>query len=120
MAVLFNLNTDATSLAEMVQREDFQFGLVALLAIVLPTQFLLMIQTILGRGVLSRLLLGTYRRPREVERFFMFLDLRGSTTSSTATSTRQRISPERKSISTPVMAPYSPGPPAPGARRPVA
>lgn len=33
-----------------------------------------------GRGMFLKLLFGTYRRPREEERIFMFLDLKSSTT----------------------------------------
>lgn len=84
MALVFGLNSDRSGLAEMVMRNDFQRGLAALAVLILTVQFLLMIQTILGKGVLSRLLLGTYRHPREVDRFFLFLDLRDSTRISEA------------------------------------
>ena len=77
--ILFSLSMDNSDLMDMFERTDFQVGLLAIGLLVLVTQFILMIGTVLGHGVLPRLLLGTYRTPRDVERFFMFLDLRDST-----------------------------------------
>jgi len=53
----------------------FYFSLVSLLI----TIFMLANQQ-LGRGILSNQLLGRYHHPREEERIFLFIDLRGSTT----------------------------------------
>ena len=38
-----------------------------------------LINALLGKGTLSRMLLGFYHRPREEERIFLFLDVKGST-----------------------------------------
>lgn len=42
--------------------------------------FILQVSEKLGQGVLINFLLGRYHRPREVDRIFMFLDLKSSTT----------------------------------------
>lgn len=42
--------------------------------------FILQVSEKLGQGVLLHFLAGKYHRPKEVERIFMFLDLRSSTT----------------------------------------
>jgi adenylate cyclase len=76
---VFGLNEDGVNLHDVINRPDFIFGCLAMAVIILLMQFVLTIRTILGKGVLSRLLLGTFRTPREVERFFMFIDLREST-----------------------------------------
>lgn len=41
--------------------------------------FLLSVKEIIGSGNMTSLILGTYSRPREEERIFMFLDLKSST-----------------------------------------
>ncbi|MCM4151121.1 adenylate/guanylate cyclase domain-containing protein [Arenibacter sp. N53] len=47
--------------------------------LVSATQFVLQINDKFGQGVLWKFLIGKYRRPREEERIFMFLDLKGAT-----------------------------------------
>ena len=47
--------------------------------LVSSTQFVLQINDKFGQGVLWSFLTGKYSRPREEERIFMFLDLKGST-----------------------------------------
>ena len=47
--------------------------------IVSATQFMLQVNDKFGQGVLKNFLLGKYRRPREEQRIFMFLDLKSST-----------------------------------------
>ena len=47
--------------------------------LVSSTQFVLQINDKLGQGVLWSFLTGKYSRPREEERIFMFLDLKGAT-----------------------------------------
>ena len=42
--------------------------------------FIIQVIQLLGKGNFIRLLLGVYHQPREVERIFMFIDLKGSTT----------------------------------------
>ena len=42
--------------------------------------FALEVERIVGSGNLWRLLIGSYRRPQEEERVFLFMDLKGSTT----------------------------------------
>jgi adenylate cyclase len=42
--------------------------------------FALEVERVVGPGNLWRLLVGSYRRPREEERVFLFMDLKGSTT----------------------------------------
>ncbi len=48
--------------------------------LVLGTQFMLQVNDKFGQGVLWKFLTGKYYHPRDEERIFMFLDLRGSTT----------------------------------------
>jgi adenylate cyclase len=48
--------------------------------VVLGTQFMLQVNDKFGQGVLWKFLTGKYYHPRDEERIFMFLDLRGSTT----------------------------------------
>lgn len=45
----------------------------------LVINFIGQVNRLLGRGVLVRLILGRYHRPREENRIFLFIDLRGST-----------------------------------------
>lgn len=48
--------------------------------ITLFTLFLLQVNDKFGPGVLAKFLMGKYHRPRKEKRFFMFLDMRSSTT----------------------------------------
>lgn len=48
-------------------------------AIALTFNFFAQLNALMGRGVLIRLVAGRYHRPREEERFFMFVDLASST-----------------------------------------
>jgi adenylate cyclase len=48
--------------------------------ITMATLILLMINDKFGQGMMRRMILGRYNRPREENRIFMFLDIRSSTT----------------------------------------
>ena len=63
---------------QMTFRSLASFGLWLILTVGLIS-LALEVERVLGRGNLLRLFLGRYRRPREEERVFLFMDLRGST-----------------------------------------
>jgi adenylate cyclase len=74
---------------DTMQTEDFRyfmtkgdFPVILLFAITISfiTNFLLQLNSLLGRGVLLSFLTGKYHKPKIEERFFMFLDLESSTT----------------------------------------
>lgn len=48
-------------------------------AIALGINFIIQLNQLMGPGILLRLILGRYHRPREETRIFLFIDLRGST-----------------------------------------
>jgi adenylate cyclase len=58
---------------------DFAGGMAFSVALGLIINFILEIDSLLGRGVLLAFVLGRYHRPREEERVFLFLDIVGST-----------------------------------------
>ncbi|MBN3034744.1 MAG: hypothetical protein JW861_04105 [Bacteroidales bacterium] len=58
----------------------FLAGLAFGLLVSLGFNFVSIVSTIIGRNTLARLFLGRYRKPHEVERIVMFLDVRSSTT----------------------------------------
>lgn len=63
-----------------LQSEFFQRDLFFSLIFVFLIIFIVQVIQLLGRGNFLRLMLGVYHRPREVQRIFMFIDLKGSTT----------------------------------------
>lgn len=76
---IFGINDGETPLIEMMKRSDFIIGVGLVCGMVIVMQFLMLISTLIGHGVLIRVLLGTYNSPMETERFFMFLDMKSST-----------------------------------------
>lgn len=63
----------------MTPRYTISF-IIWIILVVSGINFLLEIERIVGSGNIWRLLIGRYRRPREEERIFLFMDLKGSTT----------------------------------------
>lgn len=61
-------------------RGDFPYIMLFAITISFLTNFLLQLNSLLGRGVLLSFLTGKYHKPKVEERFFMFLDLESSTT----------------------------------------
>jgi len=67
---------------------DFQFlysrlfmvGMGFGLSLALIFNFFYILNTLIGRNILGKLLIGMYRKPTEVDRVFMFLDIKSSTT----------------------------------------
>lgn len=72
----------------MTPRHTLSFALWMVLAVG-AINFALELQRVVGPGNLWRLLVGRYRRPREEERVFLFMDLRGSTTIAEALGHRR-------------------------------
>jgi adenylate cyclase len=57
----------------------FAAGMAFSAGLALVINFVLQIDSLLGRGVLAAFVVGRYHRPREEERVFLFLDIVGST-----------------------------------------
>ena len=55
------------------------FGLLVALGVIAFLLFFVHLDRLLGPGVLAGYLMGRYHRPRQEDRIFMFLDLKGST-----------------------------------------
>lgn len=72
----------------MTPRYSISFAIWALLAVGM-INFALEVERVVGPGNLWRLLVGRYRRPREEERVFLFMDLRGSTHTAEALGHRR-------------------------------
>jgi len=58
---------------------SFGYSILISLAVAAAINFVTQINVLMGRGVLVHLVLGRYHRPREEDRVFLFVDLRGST-----------------------------------------
>ncbi len=58
---------------------SFVISVVVSFVVALLINFVAQVNRLLGRGVLVRLVLGRYHRPREEVRIFLLIDLRGST-----------------------------------------
>lgn len=58
---------------------SFTASVVVTFVLALLFNFVAQVNRLLGRGVLVRLILGRYHRPREESRIFLLVDLRGST-----------------------------------------
>ncbi|MBI9038333.1 MAG: adenylate/guanylate cyclase domain-containing protein [Bacteroidales bacterium] len=58
---------------------ESQIGLLFGLTLSIIFNFLYIIDTLIGKNVLGKLFIGKYRKPFEVERVFMFLDIKSST-----------------------------------------
>lgn len=71
------LTVAGLSLEELVDRQ-FVTSVVASFVAALLFNFVAQVNRLLGRGVLVRLILGRYHRPREEVRVFLLIDLRGS------------------------------------------
>ncbi len=82
--ISFGLSPDYSAgkmkIYEILFHPESKAGLIILAAMVLIVQFYLLLNSFLGRGILFRLFFGTYHKPKEVDRFFMFLDIRSATT----------------------------------------
>ena len=66
------------SMSDLVDAQ-FRTSVVISFVAALLFNFVAQVNRLLGRGVLIRLILGRYHRPREEERVFLLVDLRGST-----------------------------------------
>jgi len=64
--------------SEMLE-PSFVVSILISFAIAVAINFTFQLNLLMGRGVLLRLILGRYHRPREETRVFLFIDLRGST-----------------------------------------
>jgi len=70
----------------LFSRPDFIFSRFFLIGIIfglilsLIFNFFSILNTLIGRHILAKLFIGLYRQPREIERVFMFLDIKSSTT----------------------------------------
>lgn len=63
-----------------ITRGDFPYILIFSITIGFLINFLLQLNSLLGKGVLLSYVTGKYHKPKIEERFFMFLDLESSTT----------------------------------------
>ena len=72
----------------LVTQLDFYLFLGTTLALYMAIIFFRQLDRLLGPGVLGRVLLGRYHRPRREHRVFLFLDLKSST------SIAERLTPE--------------------------
>lgn len=75
----FGLSEGNSTLFEMIFRKDFLQGVVIFFILVMIMQLFMLINTLIGQGVLIRVLLGHYHKPVETEMFFMFVDMKAST-----------------------------------------
>ncbi len=66
---------DLNSLTSVESRIGLLFGL----TLSIFFNFFFIINTLIGKNVLGKLFIGKYRKPFEVERVFMFLDIKSST-----------------------------------------
>ncbi len=82
--ILFGLSPDyiagTRSFFEVMLHPDSVFGMKAIAVTILIIQFYILINSFLGKGILFKLFFGTYRKPKEIEKVFMFLDIKSSTT----------------------------------------
>lgn len=69
-----------TSLYQAVTPHYLWSFIIYLVFVIGVINFALEVERVVGPGNLWRLLVGSYRRPREEERVFLFMDLNGSTT----------------------------------------
>jgi adenylate cyclase len=72
------LTVDETPLSDLTDR-SVALAVAAGFAAALVINFIGQVNRLLGRGVMVRLILGRYHRPREEVRIFLLIDLRGST-----------------------------------------
>jgi adenylate cyclase len=68
-----------TNLPEFILSQQMLYGLTFGLTLSFVFNSYTMFNTLLGKNFLLKLLIGTYHRPFEEERIFMFLDLKSST-----------------------------------------
>lgn len=66
--------------ADWVRQGSFIYTVFYSLVVLLILQLLTLVSRLLGPNVLLNYMMGRYHQPKEEERIFMFLDLRGSTT----------------------------------------
>jgi len=71
---------ELTTLFQSISRRYLLSATISIILVVGAINFALEIERLVGPGNLWRLLIGSYRRPREEERIFLFMDLKGSTT----------------------------------------
>lgn len=64
---------------EVLAHPDTRTGILFLAITIIIVQFFLLVDSFLGRGMLVKLFLGMYHKPKESKRIFMFLDLVSST-----------------------------------------
>lgn len=65
---------------EWVKEGSFAYTIFYSLVVLLILQIVTLVSRLLGPNVLLNYMMGRYHQPKEEERIFMFLDLRGSTT----------------------------------------
>ncbi|MDL5512259.1 adenylate/guanylate cyclase domain-containing protein [Arenibacter sp. M-2] len=68
------------TLSHKIMAPSFFVSIILWGILVSVTQFMFNINEILGKGILWRFILGHFNSPKEEERIFMFLDLKGATT----------------------------------------
>jgi len=66
--------------ADWVRQGAFVYTVFYSLVVLIILQLLTLVSRLLGPNVLLNYMMGRYHQPKEEERIFMFLDLRGSTT----------------------------------------
>jgi len=66
-------------IADMFSPEVFTIGLLFMGILVIFTNFLLQVNKKFGMGAMWKMVIGTYHKPKDELRIFMFLDLKGST-----------------------------------------
>lgn len=69
-----------TSLFQTISPRYLWSFIIYIVLVVGAINFALEVERVVGPGNLWRLLVGSYRRPRDEERVFLFMDLKGSTT----------------------------------------
>jgi adenylate cyclase len=73
------LSTLGGSPRDALVDSDFVVSIVVSFGVAAVMNLIFQVNQLMGRGVLLRLILGRYHRPREETRIFLFIDLRGST-----------------------------------------
>jgi adenylate cyclase len=76
--LIYEVNVD-TSRGWWIHDKDFWAVMLYVLASSITFSFIRIASDKFGRGVLVKMLMGTYKKPREENQIFMFLDLKSST-----------------------------------------
>ncbi|MEN7547712.1 adenylate/guanylate cyclase domain-containing protein [Rapidithrix thailandica] len=76
---IFPRETDWNFILKFIQPRFFIVGSIYMTFFILLINFLVLINRKFGHGNLWKFILGTYHKPKDENRIFMFLDLKGST-----------------------------------------